>query len=143
MEIQMELFTWDNKYSVSNAELDNHHKKLFSIFNKLYKTCLDKNSELSVDPIIEELVSYTVTHFVAEEKYMKSIGYKDINKHISEHWYFKERICKQQHVKDINNTVVSKEIVLYLWNWLINHVMTEDRKYAIYLNRRQQHGNTI
>ena len=136
MEIQMALFTWHHKYSVNNDELDNHHKKLFAIFNKLYESCLDKDNNTNIGPIVEELVSYVNYHFVAEEKYMKSIGYKDINKHISEHWFFKDRICKQQHVKDINDIVVSKELVLYLWNWLINHVMIEDKKYSFKTNRR-------
>jgi predicted transcriptional regulator len=44
---------------------------------------------------------------------------------------FKERKCKQHHFKDINDTMVSKEIVLYLWKWLLNHVMAADKKYAI------------
>ena len=94
----MALFTWDNKYSVNNEELDNHHKRLFAIFNKLYNSCLDKDKRITLGPIVEELVSYVNYHFVAEEKYMKSIGYKDIDKHISEHWFFKDRICMRQHV---------------------------------------------
>jgi hemerythrin-like metal-binding protein len=132
----MALFTWDNKYSVNNEELDNHHKRLFDIFNKLYNSCLDKDNSIALGPIVDELVSYTNYHFVAEEKYMKSIEYKDINKHVSEHWFFKDRICKQQRINDINDMAVSKDLVLYLWSWLLNHVMIEDKKYSIPLNRR-------
>jgi hemerythrin-like metal-binding protein len=137
----MELFTWDNKYSVNNKELDNHHKRLFVIFNNLYKSCLAKDHKVTLGSIIEELSSYATYHFAAEEQYMKSIGYKDIGKHLAEHKFFADRITKQQYNKDLSDSVVSKETVLYLWNWLLNHVMTEDKKYAIHLNRRHQHGD--
>ena len=132
----MALFTWDHKYSVNNDELDNHHKKLFAIFNKLYDSCLDKGNCITSGPIVEELVSYTNYHFVAEEKYMQSIGYKDINKHISLHRIFTDSICQQLHKEDTNDIVVTKQLVLFIWNWLLNHVMIEDKKYSIKLNRK-------
>ena len=44
MEVQMPLYIWDNTYSVNNEELDNHHKKLFDLFNKLYDCSLDKDN---------------------------------------------------------------------------------------------------
>jgi hemerythrin len=40
----MPLFTWDNKYSVNNEELDNYHKILFDNFNRLYDNCLSYES---------------------------------------------------------------------------------------------------
>jgi hemerythrin len=132
----MQLFNWDNKYSVNNKELDNHHKNLFAIFNKLYDSCLAKDNNINLGTIVEELVSYVNYHFAAEEKHMQNIGYKDIIKHISAHCYFKDRISKQLHTDDLNDIVISKELVLYLWNWLLNHVMIEDKKYSFQSNRR-------
>lgn len=36
----MELFKWYKTHSVNNEELDNHHKTLFNILNKLYENCM-------------------------------------------------------------------------------------------------------
>jgi hemerythrin len=85
---------------------------------------------------LEELDSYTHYHFEAEERHMKSIGYKNLEKHISEHKYFADRIHTLIHNKDVNDSLVSKETVLYLWKWLMDHVMTEDKKYSSQLKRR-------
>lgn len=115
----MPLFTWDHKYSVNNFELDIHHNKLFDIFNKLYNSCLDKDNSIIIDPIVDELVSYTNYHFMAEEQYMRSIGCKDIDKHISDHKIFTERICQQLQNKDNNDIVISKQLVLFIWNCLL------------------------
>jgi hemerythrin len=127
----MEHFTWSSKYSVANEELDSHHKHLFDIFNKCYDGCLNKDKVINLSLLVEELVSYTNHHFHAEEQYMKSIKYFDIDKHISEHRSFSTRISKYHHHNELNEAVVSKEIVLHLWKWLIDHVMTEDKRYSI------------
>ncbi len=51
----MALFTWYNKYTVNNEELDNHHKKLFNIFNKAYENCLHVEDVNCMNPFIDEL----------------------------------------------------------------------------------------
>jgi hemerythrin-like metal-binding protein len=137
----MPLLTWDHKYSVNNFELDIHHKKLFDIFNKLYNSCLDKGNGLILGPIVDELVVYTNYHFAAEEQYMRSVGYKDINQHISEHKIFTESISQQLHKTDVNDSAVSKQLVLFIWNCLLNHIIKEDKKYSIKSNRKVLNGN--
>jgi len=137
----MEHFIWSNKYSVANEELDTHHEHLFDIFNKLYDGCLNKDKAVNVVLIVEELISYTSHHFHAEEQYMKSVKYIDIDKHISEHKSFSAKIIKYHHKNELSDVVVSKEIVLHLWKWLIDHVMTEDKKYSIKSNRPAQRMN--
>jgi|SRR5208337_4492115 len=131
MEIQMPLFTWDIKYSVNNEELDNQHKKLFDIFNKLYDGSLDKDNRITLGPIVEELVSYFNYHLVAEEHYMESIGYKDINNHISEHKIYLDRIGKLKQKPHILDIVVSDEFILHLGKWIVDHIIELDRKYAV------------
>ena len=127
----MSQFTWDNKYSVGNEELDDHHKKLFTLFNNLYESCLDKTSRITLGPIVDELVSYFNYHLAAEEQYMRSIGYKDIDKHIAEHKIFLDSISKQQQKLNINDTVVTNDFIVYLGKWLTEHVMIEDKKYSL------------
>ena len=47
----MELFKWYKKYSVNNEELDNHHKTLFNITNKLLENCLGSDLSNCLDPL--------------------------------------------------------------------------------------------
>jgi hemerythrin len=131
METQMPLYIWDINYSVNNEELDNHHKKLFDIFNKLYDNSLDKDNRITLGPIVEELVSYFNYHLVAEEQYMRSIGYKEINDHISEHKIYLDRIGKLKQKKHILDIVVSDEFILHLGKWIVDHIIELDGKYAV------------
>lgn len=127
----MTLFKWDNKYSVKVEELDNHHKALFDILNRLYQSCFEDNEIIALDPIYEELVSYINCHFSAEEQHMRNIGYVNINTHIIAHDLFKEKILQLRHNVDIDNIEVTKQLIVYLGKWLLNHVLVEDIKYSI------------
>jgi len=127
----MKLFTWYKKYSVNNEELDNHHKALFDILNRLYENCMVRNNANCMDPIVEELVSYSNYHFSAEEQHMKDIGYKDIDKQILEHRGFTDRALQLQQVVDKNDFELTKELIVFLGNWLLHHVMEEDKKFSV------------
>lgn len=127
----MELFTWYKKYSVNNGELDKHHEKLFEIMNRLYSNCFNNKNVNDLGPIIEELESYSDYHFKAEEQHMRNIGYKDIDKHRAEHRAFTQRTLQLRHVVDKDDFELSKELIVFLGNWLLHHVMEEDKKYSI------------
>jgi hemerythrin len=126
----MALFTWYKTYSVNNEELDNHHKALFSIINRLYDNCMIKGIPHCLDPIAEELVSYSKYHFSAEERHMRNIGYKDIDRHIAEHVVFTQKTLHLQQVVNKDDAELTKEIIIFLGNWLLHHVMEEDKKYS-------------
>ena len=127
----MELFKWYKTHSVNNEELDNHHKALFNILNKLYENCMGNDLPNSLDPIVEELVSYSYYHFTAEEQYMRNIGYKDIDKQISDHRSFTQRIIQLHNVINKNDLEHTKELIVFLGNWILHHVMEEDKKYSV------------
>jgi hemerythrin len=130
-EIKMALFKWYKIYSVNNNELDEQHKTFLSIFNKLYGNCLHRENAYCIDTIIEELIAYSYHHFSVEEKYMRNIGYKEINKHISEHTEFTQKTFQLQQSVDKNVPWDSKKVIVYLRNWFINHIIFEDKKYAL------------
>ena len=131
----MAQFKWYKIYSVNNNELDEHHKTLFDILSKLYDSSLHREYDHCIDPIIEELISYSCHHFLAEEQYMKNIGYNEIHKHLLEHSEFTQRTLQFKQVADKNVPKDSKKLIVYLRNWLINHIMFEDKKYSIQIGR--------
>ena len=127
----MELFTWFSNYSVNDEELDEHHQALFGIFNRLYDSCVNKNTSNCLEPIIEELKSYSNYHFLAEERHMKEIGYHDIDMHINKHRDFTIKALQLQLLAAKNEPEATKELVVFLGNWLLQHVIDEDKKYAV------------
>jgi hemerythrin-like metal-binding protein len=126
----MALFKWDDKYTVKDEELDNHHKALFAILNRLYLSCFEEKDVIKLDSIYEELISYINYHFSAEEQHMRDIGYNYIDEHIIVHNMFKEKILQLQQNVHIDTIEVTKELIVYLGKWLLHHVIVEDKKYS-------------
>jgi len=125
------LFTWYNRFSINNEEIDKQHKALFDIFNRLYDNCVERDNYFNFTPIILELVEYTNYHFSAEEQYMRDTGYKNIDKHISEHRIFTGTILQLQSDGYIKDYEQAKELLIFLRNWILNHIMVEDKKIAV------------
>jgi hemerythrin-like metal-binding protein len=126
----MTQYIWDEKYSVNNEVLDNHHKRLFVILNNLQQCCYAKAHRVTISSIVEELLSYASHHCEVEERHMKSIGYKHIRNHASEHRLITDIIYKQQYKRDIKEVEITLETVSALAKMLIDHILNEDMKYA-------------
>jgi hemerythrin-like metal-binding protein len=92
---------------------------------------LGRHEPHCIDPLIQEIISYTNYHFSAEEQHMKNIGYKDIDKHIVEHREFTKRILQLQQVADKDEHQVKKELIALLGDWLLHHIIKENKIYTI------------
>jgi hemerythrin len=127
----MGLFQWYKAYSVNNEELDKHHKAIIDILNRLYDNCISNSTRNCLEPIVDELVSYADYHFAAEEQHMRNIGYKDIEKHISEHKSFTTKVLQLQQLLNNDDYEFTKELIVFLGGWILEHVMKEDKKFSV------------
>ena len=82
-----------------------------------------------IDAILEKLRDYTVKHFSDEEAYMESIQYKKIFTQKIQHQEFINKLDEfiDQHEKDEENQDEQiMDILNYLTDWLINHILHVD-----------------
>lgn len=127
----MPLLNWYNRYTVNNEEIDNQHKKLFDIFNRLHDICVGKDKINTIGSVIDELVSYADYHFNSEEQYMRDTHYKCLNKQIDEHNYFKQKTKDLLNKNDRYDLTQCHELIVFLSNWLLKHVVEEDKKIVL------------
>jgi len=122
---------WYNSYSIGNEEIDNHHRTLFRLFNLTHEYCSKKQEAYTCQMCIKDLISYAEYHFSAEEHLMRVAEYKDMEKHIIEHNHFRERVLDLSCKVENSDIYVHEELLIFLGNWLINHVVVEDKKLSI------------
>jgi len=127
----MPLLSWKPEYSVSEPALDSHHKRLFEILNTAYENVMSSLEVECVLPAIEELTEYVRYHLVAEELHMRDKGFQGIDAHIAEHEQFKRHVEVLRANYRGNNLEATQELIVLLGQWLLHHVMTEDRKYSV------------
>jgi len=125
-----QLFSWKPEYSVNVVDLDNHHQKLFNILNTVYENVMNSREVDCVYPLIDELSECTTSHFSTEEQHMREKEFHEIDAHITKHREFTHTIETLKTQYNGNNLEVAKELIILLGNWLLHHVLTEDKKYS-------------
>ena len=134
----MPRLEWMPALGVGNSQLDDEHKTLFALINRL-----DETRERQADPralreVADELVRYIHVHFSHEESLFGSKGYPGAEGHIEEHRGFVARVA-QFHAQIIDgDPAVGGEMAEYLRTWLSRHIAMSDRKYRPWLGDRAE-----
>ncbi len=86
----MAFLEWNPRFSVKIAEIDQQHKKLIGLINRLHESMQPVSNhdelktaikELSTQAlVINEMVEYSSYHFFTEEKYMRQYMYPGYEK---------------------------------------------------------------
>ena len=126
------MFEMKPEYSIGIDMIDQEHKQLFDYANEAYELLQEEftpDKYDKIDAILEKLRDYTVKHFSDEEAYMESIQYKKIFTQKIQHQEFINKLDEfiDQHEKDEGNQDEQiMDILNYLTDWLINHILHVD-----------------
>jgi len=131
----MSFIEWDDSiYSLGIGPIDKQHKQLVDLINALDQVKNTANDQY-VDKVFNTLIQYTENHFEFEEKVLKKISYGDLGPHKLQHQAFVKKIsaAKDNYSLSRNSEKVLNEILEFLKDWLMHHILKEDRAYADYL----------
>jgi methyl-accepting chemotaxis protein len=129
---KQDLITWGPEYFIGVDSIDNQHKRLVKLINEVYSEFGSSNNRRTVKRILEELVEYTKYHFGNEEDVFKKIQYKDTKDHVEQHKKFVQQIQDFKDQFNDSTTVLSFDLINFLKNWLLNHILHTDKKYVQY-----------
>ena len=134
----MAYLEWDEKYSVGIKTMDNHHKKLFNIINKLHRGVGSGSTTEVLRKVLSELIDYTKYHFKAEEHLMRKYKYPELLSHIERHNVLIEAVQDLQQLFDEKKgeLIILIKLQVLFRNWLINHILYHDKNYGSYLNSK-------
>ncbi|MDW8094977.1 MAG: bacteriohemerythrin, partial [Caldimicrobium sp.] len=85
---------------------------------------------------LDELVSYASYHFNTEEALMSKYGFPELANHKREHEAFKAKIKEFMDKKAKGEVTLSVEIMTFLKDWLVKHIMGTDKKYGPFLQEK-------
>ncbi len=124
------MITWDNKYSVNVAMIDEEHKKFIDFINEATYIQQYNNSPKAIAEILFEITAYALKHFKTEETHMINFKYYDYKSHKDEHDSFSKIISNYWQELVDNKFKVIDAILEHLEWWLINHIQGTDKKYV-------------
>eukprot|EP01083_Nonionella_stella_P134378 408936_1 len=112
-----EPFAWSETYDIKHDLLNEQHKVLFTMIVDLDANQADASK-------LTALLEYVQMHFKTEEDLFAEKKYADANSH------------KEVHDKFVADAVaatkdgVNADIIAFLKQWLVNHIMNSDMAYV-------------
>jgi hemerythrin len=124
------LFEWRDKYSVKIMRFDNAHKKIIDLMNEIHDIIKLKKDQMALEKVMNELYTYTKTHFNDEINLMEQYEYPELELHKIEHNKFISELDKIKEKLGNQANLLNIQLMYILKNWLINHIMVTDMKYS-------------
>lgn len=124
------FFKWNQEKLTTHVDaMDQEHKKLVDIMNRLYEKYEAKASKAELQKLVQDLGSWTLTHFSHEENFFDSLPYTQANVHKKIH---KDLLAKYKSYSDEFNKTgkLSPDFFNFLKTWLTAHIMGIDVKYG-------------
>lgn len=124
----MEMIKWSKSYEIGIAEIDLQHQKWIEITNEFH-TAIKNNSQGAIlEATLNKFLEYSNMHFSCEEKYMESIKYPRYATHRKIHESFVVKTKYYTGLLKKNKSQLAGEMWDFIKNWLVNHILIEDKK---------------
>lgn len=132
----MSLLAWSDIFSVGVKEIDEQHKRLLDIVNRLDDAMQGEADRATLGQILDDLVDYTKTHFAYEERLMDQYRYSLSQRHRLEHQHLVRAVVDIQHKFETQGAALTSEVMILLRDWLSRHIMNSDRLFGRELNAK-------
>jgi len=129
----MAYLEWNQSMSVGISSIDDQHREWISLVNYLTDSITDGRANEGLKVALQETMSYTLEHFLAEERLMKIINYPQLDVHAQEHTMFAQRMRGYIEAYVKGTPVLAIDVVQFMRNWILNHLQTTDQGYAEFI----------
>lgn len=127
------LMKWTDDLLLHIDELDDQHRHLFLLINRLIVHTRTNAPREELLSLIQALLTHTLAHFRTEENHMENAHYPLALPHSKEHLEFTHTI--QEFIKDYDNGEegLSTRMLTFLRHWWVFHVAKSDQEFGKHL----------
>jgi len=129
----MPAMQWTEQLSVKIDSIDNEHKKLIELINKLFDAMSRGEGHNALDAILKELSDYTEFHFNHEEEALKKYNYPAFAAHKKEHESFVSKIEDTKKKYEEGAITLTIPLIDFLTSWIKEHILKTDMGYSAFL----------
>ncbi len=130
----MKFIEWTNDMSVGSDILDGHHQLIIDCLNQLHPLLDGKGRAEEVYAVLEKLEEFILMHFSEEEQVMKRAGYPDWEAHRELHNKMYDVVFALKTDVEHGRVLDAKHLFDLAYEWLLKHILGEDKKYVPYLS---------
>ncbi|MDM8348029.1 bacteriohemerythrin [Pseudomonas sp. sp1636] len=127
-----EIFPWNRNFETGIDLIDQQHKTLVEILNRLARHFACNPPELGCNRVLDELLDYAAFHFEEEEQIWRHAlsDSRQTQDHHDTHQLFFAQIREFQGRQAPREEVLTA-LFKYLTRWLAFHILDSDRKMAL------------
>lgn len=130
----MSYLNWNNAFVTGIEIVDQQHQRLVDMLNQLAELLLNSATINQQDAkgLIDGLVSYVAEHFSTEERLMQQfeVDPRHSQHHVHSHRDFANKVSYTLEQFSKDQSLSGVELLQFLSNWLIFHILGEDQKMA-------------
>ena len=127
------LIQWDDSIATDIDIIDDQHKELVALINRLNSAMQQGHGKKVVGEILDELGRYAVFHFEQEETLFDKYGYPETDQHKAVHQELLGQATEFIEQFQSGQTGMSRDLFLFLKDWLTNHIKGVDKRYVPFL----------
>ena len=126
----MAIITWTEELSIDIPEIDDEHKHLIALINRLHDAMSQGRGKQNLLDIFTELFEYAKTHFTHEERLMAQANYRGLASHKREHDFFTRKVVELHKRFVAGELAITIEVLNFLKDWVVHHVRGMDKAYS-------------
>jgi hemerythrin-like metal-binding protein len=135
----MEKIDWSPKYSVGVETIDEQHKRLVLMLNRLIDAKEATTDSEVVSDVITQMTKYAEDHFKFEEDLMAKFGFPLLDQHKQSHDKYRKKVIDLCTAVLLNVSIVPQVMLNYLVQWLKNHILYEDMECKSFFKKNGIH----
>lgn len=132
----MAFLSWRRDYEVGVAQIDAEHRGLFDLVNEFHDARARGDAARETAKVLNRLVAYAEEHFQHEEKLMSDSGYPRLEAHRALHSDLVSSVFAINERLEADAGRASTEILPFLRNWLVEHIVKNDVDIGEFLRRK-------
>jgi hemerythrin len=133
---KMETIQWSPRYSVGVGKIDEQHKRIILMINRLVKANEATTSSEIISDLITQMTQYAQEHLKTEENLMAEYGYPLLGQHKQYHINYRKKIVDLCKAVPLGVSVVPEVMLNFLVQWWQNHILHEDMAYKPFFNEK-------
>jgi hemerythrin len=136
------LVEWGKRYATGIPLIDEQHKELINLTNKLFEACVngDQTAQAFKDTVrgVAEYINY---HFSAEEQMLEKINYPELAEHKKQHALLVKQVLENIRLFEEGRKFIPNSFVRAMKDWILTHIAVKDKRYAEYIVNLKKTGN--
>jgi len=126
-----ELFPWTDQLETGLAKVDDQHRILVGLINRLANEWVEGRAGQDIDAILDALAHYADYHFHTEEAlWQKSLPADPrVDEHAAKHQAFLAEVVRWRQPGS-STRVTTDYLLAFLTGWLLQHILGDDKLLA-------------